>query len=135
MRILIVDDDETRITHIRTWMMPKDRLTCARSAGAAIGILNRDQGRVYDGIMLDHDLFQQRLTRFDHHHNGQDVARTVVRCVDRDVPIFVHSTNPNMGHRIVNILEGAGFDVTRVPFNHLTKRAFDDWIAYVRDAA
>lgn len=55
-RILIVEDDDERVAKFRSWLPETMRIVHARSAGSAIGILQRDKGRVYAGIMLDHDL-------------------------------------------------------------------------------
>ena len=134
IRILIVEDDEVRVSRIREWLPPDVLLVWAKSAGTAIGMIKRDGGQTYGGIMLDHDLFQKRITQFDYQHNGKDVVQAVVQNIDPDVPVFVHSTNVSEGPRMAQVLAGAGFAVEKTPFNTLTKNIFDDWISYVRDS-
>ena len=57
IRVLLVEDDQGRVEWFRAWL-PKDiRLVHARSAGLALGIIQRDCHDIA-GIMLDHDLQQ-----------------------------------------------------------------------------
>jgi hypothetical protein len=135
IRLLMVEDDERRVVRVQEWLPTCVRLVWARSAGMAIGMLNRDKGRVYGGIMLDHDLFQQRVTQRDGLHNGKHVAEAVIRNVDTDVPVFVHSTNVSEGPRMAEMLEGAGFAVDIMPFHSLKQDVFDEWMEYVCEAA
>ena len=58
-RILIVEDDSDRLREIKSWMPPDVFVSNVTDAGAAIGLIKRDRGRVYAGIMLDHDLQEQ----------------------------------------------------------------------------
>lgn len=61
-----------------------------------------------------------------------------MRHVEREVPVLIHSTNPNGAEAMGRRLGAAGFDVSKVPMYLLTMAAFRDWIADVkasRDAA
>ena len=134
LRILVVEDNEARVETFTQWSPPGVRLIWARSAGVAIGMLKRDRGRVYDGIMLDHDLTAQRLTMHDGRFTGRDVVVAVIENVDSDVPVFVHSANDGGGPRMADTLRRAGFEVGQVPMYRLDERRLRDWIVEVREA-
>ena len=148
VRLLIAEDDEPRVQFFERcfrlaesrWQAelgedaPKIRHVWARNAGAAVGVLNRDPGRVYAGLMLDRDLTNQRLTAMDGHKTGEDVVESVVSKVDRSVPVLVHSTNESGGPRMAHRLEGAGFDVTFVPFYNLEAPRLGEWLDEVLEA-
>ena len=53
---LLVEDDPDRIARFTAWCPPDARLVVARGGGRALGLLERDPGRVYAGLLLDHDL-------------------------------------------------------------------------------
>lgn len=140
LKILVVEDDERRLGGLQQWtksIQSKNFHKCryevvwARAAGAAIGLLRRDRGRVYAGIMLDHDLVLQEVTERDDLFNGKDVVDAVIEYVDKDVPIFVHSANTTESPKMVKHLEGAGFAVERVAFGELRLNMFQDWLEYV----
>jgi len=137
LRILVVEDNDSRITGLQRWARTAERrsdcefkLVWAKAAGSAIGLLKRDQGRVYAGIMLDHDLYQQKLTLVDDQFNGKDVADAVIEYVDKDVPIFVHSANTMEAPKIEKKLLGAGFAVEREPFLQMRADQYIDWLLY-----
>jgi len=94
LRVLMVEDNQDRVDNCKVIARNcRCNIVWAKSAGMAIGMLRRDSGRVYDGIMIDHDLQDQKITSNDGNFNGKDVAMAVIRYVDKDVPIFVHSSN------------------------------------------
>ena len=62
VRFLLIEDNLDRITKIKSWIPAQVRCVVANSAGKAIGILQRDCGRLFAGILLDHDLNEQALT-------------------------------------------------------------------------
>ena len=109
------------------------RLINARSAGIAIGMLKRDQGEVYQGIMLDFDLQMRPITETDLRMDGDDVVRAINQYVSKSVPILIHSMNRTEPGRVVNELEAHGYFVTRIPMSRLTEGAFLDWVEHVRE--
>ena len=132
-RILIVEDDPDRIEILKTWL-PDDVMTVAvTSSGKAIGLLERDCGRVYAGIMLDHDLQEQVAAESDRYLCGQDVVDAITRNIQKDVPILIHSMNLSESPAMVRRLEGSGFQVTRIPFANLSRENLTDWMEDARE--
>ncbi len=132
-RILIIEDNTRREELICSWVPQDVRTVIARSAGRAIGILERDRGRVYSGIVLDHDLQEKTATEADRYLSGQDLVDHIIRNVDRHVPILVHSVNASQGWVMVVRLHKQGFDVTQIPMSLLTVKAFAKWMEEVRE--
>ncbi len=64
-RLLIIEDDSDRIQLFQSWVPERVLTVVATSAGRALGILERDPGHVYGGILLDHDLEKQTITEAD----------------------------------------------------------------------
>ncbi len=134
MRILIIEDNTQREKLLRSWTPPDARVVIARSAGRAIGILERDRGRVYSGIVLDHDLQEKTATEADRYLSGQDLVDRIISNVSRDVPILVHSVNAGQGWVMAVRLQKQGFEVTHIPMSVLTAQAFEEWVQQVREA-
>jgi CheY-like chemotaxis protein len=134
LRILIVEDDPLREQRLRTWLPPDVKCVVAPTAGAAIGILRHDSGRVYAGVLLDHDLQARRQAESDKWLCGQDVVEAVVQHVDRLVPILIHSVNAVGRQAMATRLRRAGFDVVVKPMTELTKADIDAWLADIREA-
>jgi CheY-like chemotaxis protein len=132
-RILIVEDNRERELRLRSWLPPEARPVVASSAGRAIGILRRDAGNVYAGVILDHDLQEQRVTDMDQYLSGQDVAQAIIQHLSRSVLILVHSVNTSQSPLMAIRLENAGFDVTQIPMTVLTQERLNDWMAGVRE--
>jgi hypothetical protein len=128
-----VEDDPVREQTFRTWLPSDVRPVVARSAGRALGILRLDSGRVYAGIVLDHDLQGQVAAEVDRFLTGQDVVRAVIRYALPDVPVLVHSMNAHASVRMVHTLTQAGFEVTKIPMEALTQASFLAWLQDVRD--
>ncbi len=133
IRILLIEDDATRIALFEQWLPVDMRLVVASSTGKAMGVLSRDRGRVYAGILLDHDLQEQAITQMDRHLSGSDLIKVIIRNVSKDVPVLVHSMNVSRGPLMADRLAGAGFMVTRIPMSVLSRRAFLEWVAEVRE--
>ncbi len=131
-RILIVEDDSRREQTLRAWLPADFRPVVATSAGAAIGILRLDAGRVYAAIMLDHDLQARRASEADLHLSGSDVVEAVRAYVSREVPILIHSMNATERGRMALELDRAGFDVTVTPMEDLSRERLAEWIDTVR---
>lgn len=132
-RLLVIEDDTSRVEMLRDWLPEKIKLVVAPSAGAAIGILKRDRGNVYGGIMLDHDLQQRAMTSMDKALSGTVVAETIIDTVSPDVPVLIHSMNSTGSAHMAVILQNAGFDVTRVPISGLDFERFTEWVEEAYD--
>jgi len=135
LRILIVEDDPVRERWLRSWLPDDIRPVVANAAGSAIGILRHDPRRVYAGVVLDHDLQDRRHADSDTLLCGQDVVEAIVQCIDRDVPILIHSVNSIGRQAMATRLRRAGFSIGVIPMTELTADSFAAWIADVREAA
>ncbi len=133
MRILIIEDDPDREAKLCSWLPVDIKAVIARSAGTAIGILKRDKGKVYAGIMLDHDLEKRPICETDLRLCGQDVVHLIIGSISRQVPILIHSCNPSEAPVMHKMLEKAGFAVERISMNDLTEESFIEWLDYVRE--
>ncbi len=133
-RILIVEDDPDRLHTIKSWMPPNVIVSNVTDAGAAIGQIRRDRGRVYAGIMLDHDLQEQLKAETSMYLSGNDVVDAIRSSIDKDVPILVHSMNPSQAAVMVRRLESAEFEyVTRIPMAELTEQKLFEWVEDARE--
>jgi hypothetical protein len=112
----------------RTWLPPWAKLVWAQSAGGAIGLIRRDLGHVYGGVLLDHDLGQRAMTADDESLSGSNVAIALIEHFSIDIPILIHSTNQVQVPRVARQLEEKGFWVTRIPFYDMTKDGFLRWV-------
>jgi len=139
LRILAIEDDEERLAIFNTWLSVYSsedlaiRLVCAQSAGQAMGVIARDSGRTFAGLMLDHDLEKNVKASTDLQLSGSDLISKILISIKRDVPILVHSMNLQMGPEMAKRLEKAGYNVTYVPFKDLNAEKFNDWFEYVKD--
>jgi len=132
-RILIVEDNTPRAGLLKTWL-PKDIIpVVVTSAGSAIGLIKRDKGNVYAGIMLDHDLQENIVTQADISLNGMNVVDAIIRYIPNDVPIFVHSTNVTQGPAMARMLEKYNYFVMQISMNQLTQRKLLEWVENVRE--
>jgi hypothetical protein len=132
-RLLLVEDDEGRVQDFRAWLPSWARLVWAQSAGGAIGLIRRDPGRIYGGVLLDHDLAQRAMTEDDASLSGTDVALALIEHFSIDIPILIHSTNQTQVPRVARQLEEKGFWVTRIPFYDLREETFVAWLEEARD--
>jgi hypothetical protein len=132
-RLLLIEDDIGRVEDFRGWLPSWAMLVWAQSAGAALGVIRRDSGRVYGGVLLDHDLEQRAKTMDDESLSGTDVALALVQHFSTDVPILIHSMNQVHVPRVARQLEDRGFWVTRIPFKNLSEARFRAWLDEARD--
>jgi CheY-like chemotaxis protein len=132
-RILIIEDNRGREQLLRNWLSPGFHPVVATSAGKAIGILTRDKGAVYAGVVLDHDLQERCVTEMDSTLSGQNVAQAMIRYLSRAIPVLVHSNNTNQAPILVFRLRQAGFDVTRIPMSALGKELLAEWLQLVAE--
>ncbi|NKI33901.1 hypothetical protein HFP89_01820 [Wenzhouxiangella sp. XN79A] len=132
-RLLVVEDCDERISRFREWILPPFRPTFVRSAGRALKVLELDGDRTFAGILLDHDLDQSVAMALEQQLSGLQVVERLVHRVDRDVPILIHSVNPPGARRMARCLLDHGFDVTRIPFDALTRARLRRWLEVVRE--
>jgi CheY-like chemotaxis protein len=132
-RLLVVEDNADRIELFKQWIPDHVRVTWALSAGRAMRIVELDAGKVYQGILLDFDLGDQKANPDEAGLSGRDVAKRVARHIDPEVPILIHSINRAGARAMERILEPAGFDVVRAPFTVLTEARLRRWIETLPD--
>jgi len=132
-RILIVEDDPDRAQTLVKWLPEDVRPVVVTSAGKAIGLLKRDRGNVYAGILLDHALQQQVAAKSDLYLSGEQVVDAIIRYVSKDVPVLVHSVSAQGAPAMVSRLETAGFRVTRIPMDQLEKEQLAEWAEDARE--
>jgi len=132
IRILLIEDDNNRVTKIKSWLPDDVRLVHAASAGRVLGILKRDSNQ-YAGVMLDHDLQTQAATTTDMELSGSTVVMWIKDMISTDVPILIHSMNFSRAPEMKRSLEAAGFSVTRIAMDMLEREHFHSWLNEVRD--
>lgn len=128
-RLLVIEDNSARVDLFRTWVTPNVQIVWARSAGAALGLINRDPGYLYGGVLLDHDLDEQAMTDADLGLSGTQVAEALILNFSFYIPVLVHSTNQIQAPIVVSRLERSGFSVTHIPMYQLTPEAFNNWLS------
>jgi CheY-like chemotaxis protein len=133
LRILLVEDDDGRARKITGWLPADYRVVRPRSAGQAIGVIQRDRD-TYAGIILDHDLQGNIATDMDEFLAGSDVVKSIISQVSPDIPVLVHSMNPVDAPKMVRELEKKGFSVTRIPMNSMTEENLGEWLEEVRES-
>jgi len=133
LRLLLVEDDPERIARFTAWSPPDVRLVVVRGGGRALGLLERDPGRVYAGLLLDHDLPAQAVNDAERNVTGTEVARGIRRHVDPEIPILIHSMNATGARRMATPLITAGFEVSVIPMAELTQERFLAWLDTVRE--
>jgi hypothetical protein len=135
LRFMLIEDDPRRIETFRRWMPAGTSVIVARSAGLAMGMLRRLLPGEIKGLMLDHDLQQQAITDADASLSGSHVVALVIAHVDCDVPALVHSQNVAGATVMRARLKLAGFSVTQVPMDQLTRERFLEWVEDAREEA
>ncbi len=132
-RLLVIEDNAERLKYFRTWVNSEVLIVWARSAGVALGLIQRDPGYVYGGVLLDHDLDEQAMTDIDLRLSGTQVAEALIKHFSSDIPVLVHSVNVIQAPRVASRLEQAGFWVTQIPMHRLTCHAFTNWLSEAMD--
>ena len=133
LRLLVVEDSEARMELFREWIPEGFRATFVKSAGRAMKVLELDAGRVYAGILLDHDLDQAVADDSELVLTGRQVVDRLVRVVDRNVPVMIHSVTLLGARMMEQTLVAHGFDVTRVSFFQLDENRLVRWLEGVRE--
>jgi hypothetical protein len=131
-RLLLIEDDAERTEQFRAWLPEDVRLVVAASTGRAMGTLQRDGRGVYGGIMLDHDLGQQPATEADTVLSGSHLVEVIIRSVEHEVPVLIHSRNRRYAPAMAARLDHAGFSVTQKPMDMMTKEFFLEWVEDAR---
>lgn len=132
-RLLVVEDNSERVELFRKWVPSNVQLIWTRSGGAALGLIRRDPGYVYGGVLLDHDLHEQAMTNEDLGLSGKQVAEALIQYFSSDIPVLVHSTNQVEAPHVVKRLEQSSFWVTHIPMYQLTHNAFSRWLSEAID--
>ena len=126
--VLLVEDDDERAAEIEQCVPHQLKCVRARSAGAAIGILRRDQ---FTAILLDFDLY--RSAHGDPQFTGETVAKVICETQTRSCQIFVHSQNPLGGPRVFAMLKQAGFSVEQFPWSSQAIGPLTSWFRDLLD--
>lgn len=127
-RILLIEDDPVRIETFRRWLQGRAILVEVKSAGQAMGVLKRVEPDELSGVFLDHDLNQQARTAADLSLSGSRLIDLVCQYVDNQTPILVHSMNPAGASHMSARLATNGYDVTVMPFDHLSGTILRNWV-------
>ncbi len=128
LKILIIEDDYRRIDKFEDWLPAGFRAVVVKSAGTALGLLERDRGYLYAGICLDHDLQQQTAVASDRDLSGTSVVAAIIRHLSPQIPVLIHSRNKDRARYMGNQLSAHGFDVVKIPMDLLDKEHFHDWL-------
>lgn len=100
MKILIVEDDFTRIKMFKSWLIGFDYDVC-EDADPAIEKVNNEK---YDLIFLDHDLGGRVFVDSNDKNTGYQVAKAIVNSINKDSFVIIHSLNPVGAEKMANIL-------------------------------
>ena len=132
--VLLIEDNPKRIKWFQDYLPIGFRLVVVRNGGSALGIVRRDRGHAYGGILLDHDLQIELVTSADRDLSGTQVVETIIGNISNSVPVLVHSMNPEKAPIMVRRLEGAGFAVTRTCWYDINEPLYHEWLEEVREA-
>ena len=132
-RLLIIEDDDARIVQFKSWVPPDVRIVVASSAGTALGILQRDRGTVYGGMLLDHDLQKRTVTQMGKSLSGTQIIDSIIVSISSDVPVLIHSMNSSGSAVMMARLVEEGFSVTRISMENLNKELFIKWLEEARE--
>lgn len=139
---LLIEDDEQRICTLDTWLTDWARLVKVTCGGRAKYVIDQASSRIpehkrdkYAGILLDHDLTKKTITSADAEISGEAIAHYIIQSIPHpeDCPILIHSMNTLGSSRMTKLLQGAGFSVTRIPFENLTRLFFIKWLEEARN--
>ncbi len=133
LAILLIEDDRRRVEKFQAWLPEGVRAVVTKSAGTALGLLERDKGYVYAGICLDHDLQRQTVIASDNDLSGSTVVHAISRYISTDVPVLIHSQNLKRAQYMESKLWDAGFDVTRISMDQLDEKLFHNWLEDVKE--
>lgn len=132
LRILAIEDDPDRMKMFMKWAPADVKFVWAKSGGQARGVIDRDRGAVYQGIILDHDLDKNPRNESDTAIDGTQLTRDIVEKM-RPMPVLIHSMNPHHVPSMATRLSRKGFTALVVPFADLTEDQFVEWVDWVRE--
>ena len=132
--ILLVEDNPQRIKWFQDHLPIAYRLVSVRNGGNALGMLERDSGHVYGGILLDHDLQMKHVASSDRDITGSQVINALIGHIAKSVPILVHSMNLGKAPTMVLKLTEAGYAVTRKSWFEIDVSSYHEWLEEVKDA-
>ncbi len=119
MRILIVEDDETRCHWFKQKFADAELDVTCDVAQAARWLAERD----YNLILLDHDLTEAHYysNEPDDEHTGYAVAAWLAAHPgsQHDATILIHSLNYTGADRMLSVLREAGREAEHVPFPYM----------------
>jgi CheY-like chemotaxis protein len=114
MKIFILEDDPTRVNGFNE-MFPDYDLTVTEFFSEAKELLTQNK---YDVIFLDHDLGGRQMVSSDEEETGYQVAKIIDDTINKDVPVLVHSWNPEGAKNIANVLTNGKRQVVVIPFGY-----------------
>jgi hypothetical protein len=133
--ILLIEDNLQRIKWFDIHLLLGFRLVVAKNGGSALGMIERDPGYVYGGILLDHDLHLHQLTFEDRNLSGSQIINQIIAKISKNVPVLIHSMNPGKAPAMVRKLESAGFSaVSRISWYAINTMVYHEWLEEVRKA-
>ncbi len=133
LRVLIIEDNAERIACFRAWKPGDVHFVLATSPGPALGIIRRDRGLIYAGVMLDHDLVEQSICASEIEFSGTQVTTSIIENFSYEIPILIHSMNDAKASAMAKRLISADFSVTRVPMAVLSEQRLHEWLNEVRE--
>lgn len=110
MKILFLDDDEIRQRKFRSGCPWADIVETAEEAITAL------QKTVYHIVCLDHDLGGEIYVNSEREDTGMGVVRWIVANRPAITMVIVHSLNTDGSQQMVEALQEAEYDATRIPF-------------------
>ena len=119
MRILIVEDDETRCQWFQQKFVEAEMDVTCDVAQAARWLGERDYGL----ILLDHDLTEEHYfsDEPDDERTGYAIAAWLAAHPEsqRDATILIHSLNYLGAERMLSVLREAGREAEHLPFPYM----------------
>lgn len=132
-RLLLIEDNTERIVQFQNWLQDTEFVVIeASSGGRAKGILRKGATDGIAGIMLDHDLEQQPVIENDLKMSSSHLMNALIISIPRSVPVLIHSMNDSKPVMMERQLKSAGFSVTRIKMDILTRASFNEWLQDVR---
>lgn len=113
--MLVLDDDETRVTHIRA-RFPNAEIRWVDNVPDCIACLSEP----WDAIRLDHDLGGEVFVDSERADCGMEVVRHILGNRPKhllDTTFIVHTRHTRAGIRMTEALQSAGYDCTYRPFS------------------
>lgn len=111
--VLFLDDDETRCKRALSAL---PYATIVTTAAGAIAELSKDPAKVWDVVMLDHDLGGQVMVESGREDCGMEVVRWMVVNKPQVETCLIHSFNAAAAHEMDRKLYEAGYKVFRAHY-------------------